>query len=289
MSETEGILEKFAEWYVNAPSAKYLTITLVVVVILIPMFIPLGLPLGVNEFVKGYYNEIEKLPAGSVVLYAFEYGGGAAGTHILTYDTFRQMIRKNLKIIAFGVHEPIINPIGQEVFETIDWDAAGYVYGEDYVWLGWLPGEETVVTALYTDFRGQITYDFYGTSASELPLIQSIADHNDIDLLIATCDYGHIVRLYTRQWPSEPGRALIGSFPMEWYPHIVKGMAGGMLAAAQYEYLIGRPGKAIKGTDVTSVAQIYYLSLMVLANVAYLVRRKERKVEGLRMGKKEER
>jgi hypothetical protein len=244
---------------------------------------PLGLPLGVTEFVQGYYDEIEKLERGDLCLFAFEYGGGAAGMHILAIDTFRHLVNKGVKIIGFGIYEPLIAPIGQAVFDSVDWEAEGYVYGVDYVYIGWLPGEETVVAAMYTDFRGQITYDFYGNDATTLPLIQSTVDHNDVDLMVCTSDYGSTTRLYVRQWASEPGRALIGSFPMEWYPDIVKGIAGGMTAAAQYEYLTGFAGKAIKGTDIQSCAQFYYISLMILANVVYLVRKKKLAVEGLRI------
>lgn len=280
-----GITERFSNWWIKSPSSRHVVWIILIGTIVGPLLFPLGLPLGVTEFTRAYYDQIEAAPTGGVAVLSFEFASGAEAKRIMSIDTMKHLVSRQIKVIGLGVYEPIINPVGQEAFSQVNWEAAGYVYGEDYVYIGWMPGEETAIAALYSDFRGQIQYDFYGTPATDLPLIQSVADHTDVDLLIAFLDYPQLGRVYARQWPSTPDRPLIGTFGQEYYPLIVKGLLSGMKGAAEYEYLIGKPGAAISGTDILTTAQSYHLVIIAVANLAFWLRREKRAKRALAIGR----
>jgi hypothetical protein len=45
----------------------------------------------------------------------------------------------------------------------------------------------------------------------------------------------------------------------------------GLKGAAEYELLLGRPGDALAGMDVTSMGALYVTLLMIIGNAAYLM------------------
>jgi hypothetical protein len=280
-----GITKTFANWWMKSPSSRYLVWIILIGTIVGPLLFPIGLPIGVTEFTRAYYDYIEAAPTGGTAILSFDFASGAEALRIISIDTMKHLASKQIKIIGMGVYEPIINPVAQAAFGEVDWEGAGFEYGTDYVFIGWIPGEETAIAALYSDFRGQIQYDFYGTPTSQLPLIQSVADHNDIDLVICFIDYPQISRVWTRQWPSEPDRPLLGTFGTIYYPLIVKGLISGMKGAAEYEYLTGKPGAAISGTDILTIAMGYHLVIIAVANLAFWLRREERARRALGIGR----
>lgn len=54
-----------------------------------------------------------------------------------------------------------------------------------------------------------------------------------------------------------------------------QGMLGGLSGAAQYEYLLNKPGKAIQGMDAQSFAHLLFFTLIVLGNIGFYVSRRK--------------
>jgi hypothetical protein len=272
MGETQemNILQKFAQWWMRGKQSQYLVWVLMLVLIVFPIFNPLALPIGVNTWTYDYYNAIESVPDGGIALYTIDFGPGDVDSTLAWVTGLKHLARKNMDIIIFNIWSPIANTFGDTLLKKADLEGDyGYVYGEDIVYLGWLVGEEVVLAAIYSDFKGTIKADYYGADASTLPLIQRVNDHNDVDIMIVYQAYGHIGPMYARQWPSEPGRPTVGGLGVEYYPDISLGYWAN---AAQYEVLTGIAGEASRATDIRSLTQIFQLSVILIGNLAYRIR-----------------
>ena len=60
----------------------------------------------------------------------------------------------------------------------------------------------------------------------------------------------------------------------------IRGFLGGLAGAADYESLLERPGSAIAGMNVQSVAHLLIVVLIITGNVIYFWQRRERKITG---------
>ncbi|HOZ08656.1 MAG TPA: hypothetical protein PKW75_10255, partial [candidate division Zixibacteria bacterium] len=60
----------------------------------------------------------------------------------------------------------------------------------------------------------------------------------------------------------------------------VLGIMGGLLGAAQYEYLADNPGRAMDGMKVQLWAHIVIILFIVMGNVGFFASRRRQKREG---------
>ena len=273
MSETrdKSITEKFGDWWMTSDQSKHLLWVLMLAIIVFTIFNPLALPIGVKRWTIDYYNTLEAIPDGGVALLTIDFGPGAVDSTYSWQIMLKHLARKNMDIIIIGIWSPISNPFGEALLKKVDLETNyGYVYGKDFVYIGWLMGEEIALGAIYTDFKGTIKADFYGASVSTLPLIQRIKDHNDIDIMVVFQAYGHIGPMYARQWATEPGRPTIGHLGVEYYPQISEGYLG---AATEYEVLSGIIVGASVATDIKSLAMVFTIAVVLIGNLAYRMRK----------------
>jgi len=260
--------------------AIYVMYAIIFTLMVIPLLHPLGLPTGVSEYTRAYKETVDSVPDGGVMLVFVEVEPGSeVSAGIPLIDTLKHAIEKRLKIVAVTCFDPIFSLVGEGLFSKIDWEGAGYVYGRDYVYIGYIPGEESAMAALYSDFRGMVTEDYYGHPASDLPLVQQIRDHRDIDIAVLATASTRAAPAFARQWPSEPGRPSvicthIMGMGLPYYPDIFKGMVVGTKGAAEYEYLLGKPGPAIVGTDLLTLGQGFMLAIIIVTNLIYFIKRK---------------
>jgi hypothetical protein len=82
---------------------REIVMALVLVAIIIPAMNPLGLPLLTGDMSKAWYNSVDALPEGSVVLFDIGYGsGGYPSLGPGNIAAFHQMFEKELKIVIMA-------------------------------------------------------------------------------------------------------------------------------------------------------------------------------------------
>ncbi len=253
--EEEGILRKICDAYRNLGQAPlYILFTLTVI---IPMVYPLGLPIGVTDWTRDYKATLDRVPAGGICLLTVDYCAGGEPTRLpAAVDTIRYLMKKNVKIISLGILMPISTQLQINIFDQIDWAGAGYVYGVDYVLLGYFIGDENFCAAAAEDFPGTVKQDYYTTRVSQLPLIMKIQTSADVDIVAVMTDYGGYVTYWGRQWPSTPTMGLVTATivgdVLAYYPHIYTGFLDASGAGvAEFEVLASMPGSA-KDTGSTN-------------------------------------
>ncbi len=253
---------------------------LVALLVLIPLLRPLRLPLAISGPARNFYEAVEAVPAGSIVVLAGDFDPASAPELVpMTKSAVRHLFRKNVRIIALELWEggpPLVDAILHDVGDEL-----GKKYGIDYVNLGYKSGREAVMPSFGNSFSRTFPNDYSGTAVSKLPLMR------EADTFAQTSLFVNISAGYpgTKEWVQQVQgrfdvRMVSGSTAVqapEIYPYLqsgqVLGLLGGMAGAAEYEKSIDVPGAATKGMDAQSSAHMFIAFLILLGNAIYFSRR----------------
>jgi len=252
-------------------------ITLItIVLVIIPLFYPLGLPVPISEPARDFYKTIEALPSGGVVVVAFETEpSGWTDVKDATYAMMKEMYRKDLKVI-YASFLPNSDPVLQGAFSVVNAATFGKTYGTDWVYLGYISGEESAVAKFADDMQGTVSIDYKGTPISQLPIMQGLQTGKNVNLVIIETTGVSSHEKYVRQYNSRYGTALvevvasgssIGVIP--YYPTIIKGYLAGASGGAMLEILTNSPGGAARITDIKNLALLFSVILIFLGNISY--------------------
>ena len=248
-----------------------------IICIIIPIVSPLGLPMKISKPTRDFYNIIESLPEGSVIVYE---EGSIAGQYDVTraacISALKLIFSRPLKLIVFSssADGPVLF---KDMLSKIDPEGSyGKVYGEDYVVFGFAPGGETASASFATDMRKTLPTDKYGTPTDEIPIMNGINSAEDVDLIMQTfcgcynCDW------IVRQWVVPYGTTYVGitndgCAPMiaAYYPASCKGYLAGTMGATELEVLTKTPGEGATVADAKNLGIIPMILFIVLGNIAY--------------------
>ena len=230
---------------------------------------------------KGFFDAIERLPEGSIVLVAGDYDPGtAAENYPMHLAAVRHLMRRNIKIIGVELY-PAGPPLADEVMRIAAAEA-GKKESIDYVNLGYKVGNELVMSAMGSSIPGTFPIDNRGVPVGQIPIMQGITNFQQINLIVSiSAGYPG-----TKEWvqqvvsrfhvPMVAGVTAVSA--PEYYPYLqagqLQGLLGGMAGAAEYEVLVERPGLATRGMDAQSLAHVFIAFMIVLGNIAFLPQRK---------------
>jgi len=259
---------------------------LMMILIIIPVVYPLGIPIPISKYTKEVHDYIENLPSGSIVVVAAQVDVALwPEEETFARALFWQLSKRPLKyvIINFGVDSPMLVETALEYIK-INEDFPEKKYGEDYVLMGYLAGEDTAYAAFCTDAHKVYKTDYYGTPIEQLPIMQELKQASDIDLLIHIT--GSDADAPVRQFVSTFHVPYIAAPTIGWVPTYMPyydagqltGLIAGISGGAEYELLVGRPGSGLAITDALSIAFIYTIGLAILGNIQYLRERRKEEV-----------
>ena len=251
----------------------YLVLFLVVVG---PLLRPIGMPISVSPDTKQYYEAINSVEEGDKILFTLntEFSGyNEIQSGIVA--TMRVFIEHNTKICvavghpeATGIPELVFNQLRSEL------DANGYVYGEDYVILGYVMPNEASVASMSQDFQGAITQDWLGRSIDDT-FLSEINTWEDWDLiadfttgLATTYLLNHFALRGTPMTVNCIGVMIASQKPYVdtgVYLAILQSMRGG----AELEYLTGHPGPGLTAMDAFTFGHYMLLLFIIAGNIGY--------------------
>ncbi|MBP8613230.1 MAG: hypothetical protein KBI40_00050 [Firmicutes bacterium] len=260
---------------------------IILLCLLIPMFKPMGLPIMISDASRLVYETIENLPDGSVIWVSHDTGpGNAPELNPMITALARQAFRKNCKIIATALFNETVGPT--LVYTHINEVAQemGKEYGVDWINLGYrINAEATMKLMVENIAEGALGVDWNGESLSKFPIMQEVKSiRNDVDLLFVTT-VGSPGYSDWMQYVAEPlHKPLTGGASLTMYSGLqhyvrsgqLKGFLGGLRGAAEYELLVGFPGKGCAGMDAQSLGHITVIVFLILGNIGYFAARKQR-------------
>lgn len=258
--------------------------TLVLIAMIIPAMNPLGLPLMTGDMSKAWYNTVDELPEGSLVMFDIGYGsGGYPSLGPGNIAALHQMFENGLKVMMMstqlegGMMYPLIME-GVKPEENY-----GLVYGEDYIFLGYIAGTQTAMAGVLGDLRALVSNDYNGDSLDSFPIMEGVAGAQDYDLVAYMTTSGDIAEGWVYQAYSQHSRPVLGgclsmmttSIKPYYDSGQILGIMDGIKGAADLEFLTGHPGDAIVSSDILSFTQTLVIILIIVGNISYWMQKQE--------------
>jgi len=249
---------------------KRLIWIIILILLSVPLVHPWGLPIKVDQYVKDYYNAIENLPPGSLVVCRIDIEAGNLGEqNDQAVTTLQHLIDKNIPFIEVCFDRADSAITFEKVFSQVN--KKGKIYGVDWVNVGYMEGKESALAAFAKDF----TYpgkDQYGNVLNDLPLLKKYKSMNDVKLIIGSGD--STIRQWAVPYNVKMNSFVLGIFfgdAVNYYnAGITVGILSGLPGAAQYQFLRGTPGLAVAAMDALSASQIFLIGLLIITNAAYI-------------------
>jgi hypothetical protein len=249
--------------------------------LIIPVFRPIGMPIAVDPtFTQPMFDWIERgLPTDSLVILDTAYSPGAAAElDPQLAAVFRHLMRRGHKVVMLSQWE-LGARLGTNVVQAVAREV-GAVYGVDWVSTGWREGGLPWMRSLEDDFwRGMGGVDIDGVPFEQLPLMMRLR-------ALRPEQVAGVVVFVT----GAPGAPTY----ITWFPRItlhigatavmVPGLTPqlvarqahsllpGLRGAAEYEVLLGKPGRATKLMDAQSLGHVIIMVLIILSNIGYAIR-----------------
>ncbi|MCW4050276.1 MAG: hypothetical protein NWE89_11145 [Candidatus Bathyarchaeota archaeon] len=269
-------------WEKMTSLPREIVMGLVLIAMIIPAMNPLGLPLFTGDMSRAWYNTVDALPAGSVVLFDVGYGsGGYPSLGPGNIAAFHQMFEKDLKIVmmATALEGSMMYPLVMEGVKPEQ--NYGAVYGEDYVFLGYIAGGQTAMAGVLGDLKALVSVDYEGTSVDSLSIMDNVNGADDFDLVAYMTTAGGTAEGWVYQAYSQYNADVLGgclsmmttSIKPYYDSGQILGIMDGIKGAADLEFLTGHPGDAIVSSDILSFTQALVLIFILIGNVSFWMTR----------------
>ncbi|HNW44680.1 MAG TPA: hypothetical protein PKI19_09265 [Elusimicrobiales bacterium] len=250
---------------------------LLAIVLFAPIIKPIGLPnKTIAEATQRVYDNIDKLPAGSFVLFSLDYDPSTRPElHPMATALLRHAFSKNLRV---GVVTYIAGSTGliEDIFAKVPKEY-NKVDGVDYVIFPYMPNILATITQMSSDLYGIYSKDRNGADIRTMPVLKGVKSYKDMSFIVcvtgtAILDYWVA---YVGDKYSVPVAGGVTAISQPGYgPYLqtnqLKGLIGGMKGAAEYESLIKQPGKGTSGIDALNLAHLLVLALILISNLILL-------------------
>lgn len=255
-------------------------------VLLLAVILPLILGLDLTSpprasSVALYDRAIDALPAESLAVIAVEYESALADDlEPGIVATLRHLRERNVRLLAVST-VPQGPALAQRLWRQIE--PAGTGYGETFVNLGFLPGNELGVRALLADDGLGDRRDIVGSARlRDLPIGREVADLDSVDAIVVVSNDSLAVQRWIEQIGSaRPDIVLLAVTTAAVEPALapylssgqLHGLLGGMAGVAAYEQLRGLPGVAARRLDAIALSAAVFVLVVIVANLGMIAER----------------
>lgn len=255
------------------------------IVVLTPLMNPMGLPIPISDDARTWHAYVEnEINDGDVVLFAPMYGvSGMPELFPMSVATMKHIMQKDVTIVvvSFWNQGPLVF---NQLFDQVDPADYGYVYGEDWIRLGYIPGQETAMGSFASNIHTTVTADYVeGRSLSTFSMMDDIQTGEDIDIIVSMETGTPGTPEWMRQFNAPFGTAqitgCIGVSVSGMIPYVQSGqlqaLMPGLATSGEYEILLNDPGLAVAASDAISTSHIYVALLVIVGNIAWFATREE--------------
>jgi len=235
---------------------------------------------------EAFYTAVEDVAQDAVVLVSFDYEPGM----VTELDSQAQAIidhlmRRGLRIAAMSLL-PQGPALAQRMLEEGAGRNDGYLYGRDYLNLGYLPGREAGLRVLTEEPLEAFSKDYRdATPLTDFVMAQELAEIGDIALIIELAGSEQMPRMWLEQVGSRQEVPIVAGVTAAaeqgMRPYLesgqLQGLLSGLVGAAEYELATQGRGRARATLDAQSAAHLVILFFVVVGNLAYLVTRARKK------------
>jgi hypothetical protein len=228
----------------------------------IPIIFRIPFPEITTPLVQGVFDKIDSLPAGTKVLLAFDYDPtGEAELQPMANSIVRQLALRKCRLYFIALWPAGQNMIEDTLKNILIPEYPQYIYGSDYVNLGYKSGNEAVIKVIQTNLRKLYTTDTRGTSIDKIPMMQDLNSLKNFGIIV-NISSGYPGLKEWIQFGSDPAdlpivggcTAVQATIMYPYYPNQLLGILGGIKGAAEYD-------EALKSKYAEQLGQNYTAAL----------------------------
>lgn len=247
-----------------------------VLILLVPIIVEIPMPPGrASPTTRDFYDLVELCPEDKVILIDSSWDAGSAAENRAQLDcVVRHMCRKGIKFVVTSAGiTPFAPEFADQVIRPIA-EEAGYVYGEDWVNLGYKiapPGAiNLLIDSICRDIHKVYPADSQNIPMSKLPLMERVRSYKDFHMVycVTYSPANDWISFVKGQFGTPVVFGCMTIAAPGYYPFIdskqLEGMLIGNGGAAEYEALNDRPGQ---GT-VLIMAMSFGNCMIILAAIA---------------------
>ncbi|MCD6161785.1 MAG: hypothetical protein J7K40_05155 [candidate division Zixibacteria bacterium] len=251
----------------------------------IPMFISMEMNISISEAVESLVESMQKLPDGSKVLISLDFDPSSEPELQPMAETFlTYALQRDFKVIVIGLWPQ--GPVQAERARVIAEDKEGekFVYGENYINLGFQAGNEMVIQRMGSSIPDMFPLDYRGQAVGTFPIMRGVKNFSNIDYVF-NLSAGYPGTLEWVLYAADRFGVTVGAGNTavqapQMYPYLgrqLQGLAGGMKGGAEFEILTNLKGRAVKYMVGQTFAHTVIVLFIIVANIAYFATRKEKK------------
>jgi hypothetical protein len=249
----------------------------------IPLLVDFYLPIKPTSTVQAVYDEIERVAAidDGTVLLSFSYG---ASTEPEMQPMARSLVRhcfsRDIKVVAICLW-PEAPGLAQEVLQTTAAEF-GKTYGVDYAFMGYKPGNYSVILNMGQDFHDAFPSDAWGARSNTVPLTRNIRSLRDFDFVFDLAAGDSIEFWWIPFGQEKFGFPFAGGCTAVMAPDLfpflqsrqLLGLIGGLAGAAEYEILMNRRDSATEAMRAQSVTHLIIIAFILFGNAVFFISRR---------------
>lgn len=256
---------------------------LVAAIVAFPLLKPVALPMRVSDTVTQLYERMNLLKPDDVVVFGYDYSASASGDISPQVEALlRHLVSLNgVKMVAVSFWEegPVLAENTLKIYE-----AAGKLYGVDYINLGYCSGGENAIAKFAEDVGGAFPNDFKGKPSNSYQIMQGIKSVNDFALAVDFSGGSPGPREWIRQVQNQYGKEIAcgvsSNLTATLMPYYDAGqlfaILSGLRGAAEYEALTGQLAKGSSGMGSQTFGHLLIIVLLLLGNIAYFASKAKR-------------
>jgi len=256
---------------------------LVALAVLLPLIFPLRIPLQTATSTQAYFDAIERLPEGSLVLLSSDFDPGSkAELYPMLEATLRHLFRRNHRVVILSLW-PAGPPMVELALARINTERGGdRKPGSDFVNLGFKDGREAVIVDMGRSIRETFPRDYHGIPIDSLPLMSGVQNYGSFPLFInvsvgypGTKEYVQYAQSrFNLTMIAGAGAVSVPEFSAYLQSGQLKGMLSGIAGCAEYEQLLDKPALALTFMDAQSAGHVLIVLLILAGNVIYWLGKK---------------
>jgi hypothetical protein len=254
---------------------------LVGLAIILPLFTGWRLELRSTPPVTDFYRFLQDLPPGSKIVISDDWDPGSkAELETAAIAVLRHAFKRDLKVIEmtlWGTGAIIVNDTLEKTAQ-----AAGKVYGEDYVSLGFKEGREVIMQGVAQNIRTVYPTDYRGNDIDDLPIMDGVNSLRDVAGVVSVSAGYPGTKEWVQQVQTRFNIPMIaicaGVSEPEYQPSYNSGLLQGLICClanmAAYEDLVGDVGFATRAMVAQSSGHYMLAALIILGNLFYAIARR---------------
>jgi len=258
----------------------YLLLFVNIVVFLIA---PIRMPASISPPVQKFYDEIEKLQPGDLVMISSNWSASTiAENQPQLQAVLIHLMRKKARFTFISIEaqsRDISYRLAQRVTET-----TGYEYGKDWAHFGFVPNLIVAIKGMVNDLPSTIKEDVRGTPISQLEVVKGVKSLKDYKMIIDVTPSGTVPI-----WISYSPKGIpilycpTSVMAAEAYTYLdsgqIKGMITGAKGAQEYEQLLKIEGLGARFANAISFSHVLIIVFILLGNFAMFMNRAQARRE----------